>query len=179
MKGKWILFLFLMSVGVSYGQGSWKKTGIKLPPPVCYASPESHKSFIGPPQNLKAGTLNNVVITVGYVGFSDNAKQAFQYAIDIWETLIYSPIPIRVQATWTSLESNVLGSCAPTNFYTDFNSSQIWNCYYPIALVEKCWESRSMRLMVMKSPLTSIVILRIGISGLMETLPPISTILFR
>lgn len=141
MKGKLILILFLMLAGMSYGQETWKKEGIKVPPPVCYASPEVHKSFIGPPaaffQGLKSGSLKPATIKVTYVGFSFEAQQAFQYAVDIWKNLIYSPVPIRVKATWQSLSKGVLGSCAPADFYHNFNSTQIWNCYYPIALVEK------------------------------------------
>ena len=123
------------------GQELWKKTGIKLPPPICYASYESHHSFIGPPaqdlDRLKSGSLKKATIEVSYIDFTPEAQQAFQYAVDIWENLIYSPVPIRVKATLESLDKGVLGSCGPANYYKNFNSTQIWNCYYPIALVEK------------------------------------------
>lgn len=123
------------------GQNLWKKEGIKLPAPICYASHESYHSFIKPPalsrEQLKSGLIKKANIEVTYVGFSAEAKLAFQYAVDIWENLIYSPVPIRVKASMLSLNSGVLGSCSPGGYYKNFNSTQIWNCYYPVALIEK------------------------------------------
>lgn len=130
-----------MSAGMVCGKNDWKNTGIKLPAPVCYATHEIHKSFVRSSaeyyQHLKSGSLQKATIEVSYVGFSDEAQQAFQYAVDIWQNLIYSPMPIRVKAYWKSLDKDVLGSCGPAEYYSNFNSTQIWNCYYPVALVEK------------------------------------------
>jgi len=137
MKQYLVLILFLITVGTGFGQELWRKEAIKLPPSVCYASHEVHKSFVKPPVQLKAGSAKKATIIVDYVGFPDSAKLAFQYAVDIWKNLIYSPVPIHIQATWESLDSDVLGSCGPSDYIPNFNSTQIWNCYYPIALVEK------------------------------------------
>jgi len=137
MKQYLVLILFLIMAIMSFGKGLWMKDAIKLPPSVCYASPEIHKSFVKPPAKLKAGSLKKSNIIVDFVGFPDSAKVAFLYAVDIWENLIYSPIPIRIKAIWESLDSDVLGSCGPSDFIPNFNSTQIWNCYYPIALAEK------------------------------------------
>lgn len=141
MREKLVIVLFLISVATSFGQDQWKKRGIKLPPPACYASREVHRSFIGSPalnkELLKSGSLKKATIEVTYVGFSVEEQKAFQYAVDIWENLIYSPVPIRVKAVWKSLDKEVLGSCGPAEFYKNFNSTQIWNCYYPVALAEK------------------------------------------
>jgi len=137
MRQYLVLILFLMSVEVSFGQKLGRKEAIKFPPSVCYASPETHKSFVKPPLNLKAGSALNSTIIVDFVGFPEEAKAAFQYAADIWQGFIYSPVPIHIQATWESLDSDVLGSCSPSDYMINFNATQIWNCYYPIALVEK------------------------------------------
>ena len=134
------LLLFLMFVEENYGQESWKKSGIRFPVPICYGSNESHPSFIAPsikPEGLKSASLQKSTIDVTYIGFSAEAQAAFQYAVDIWKELVYSPVPIRIKATWQSLETGVLGSCGPTVYYKNFNSTQIWNCYYPVALIEK------------------------------------------
>ncbi len=135
------LVIFLLLLGRGYGQESWKKNGIKLPPTICYASPETHKSFIGPPAeytaNLKSASLKKATILVTYNGFSAEAQLAFQKAVDIWSELIYSSVPIHVQANWVSLDKNVLGSCGPADYFKNFNSTQTWDCYYPVALVEK------------------------------------------
>lgn len=141
MKIKLVIFLFLMSVITGKGQNLWKKEGIKLPAPICYASHESYHSFVKPPafnpEQLKSGLLKKANIEVTYIGFSPEAQQAFQYAVDIWQNLIYSPITIRVKATMLSLSKDVLGSCSPGGYYKNFNSTQIWDCYYPVALIEK------------------------------------------
>lgn len=126
-----------MSVARSSGQELWQKETIKLPPSVCYASHDSHRSFVPAPLRLKSGTTKSSTIVVDYVNFPADAKIAFQYAVDIWKDLIYSPVPIRIKATWQVLASDVLGSCSPSDYYYNFNSTQIWNCYYPVALVEK------------------------------------------
>ncbi|MBD3615118.1 MAG: T9SS type A sorting domain-containing protein [Gracilimonas sp.] len=42
------------------------------------------------------------------------AREAFEYALQIWETHIDSDIPIRVQANWAALDGNTLGSARPT-----------------------------------------------------------------
>lgn len=126
---------------LGFGQTKWKKERIELPYPVCYASDEIHSSYVGLPpeyfQRLKSGTLRAATIEVTYVGFSAEAQRAFQYAVDIWKNLVYSPLPIRIQANWKSLEKGVLGSCGPAGFYKNFDATQKWDTYYPIALVEK------------------------------------------
>ena len=137
MKQCLVLFLFLITIKMGYGQESWRKEMIKLPPSICYASHEIHKSFVKPPVLLKAGSTKKATIIVNYVGFPDSAKLAFQYAVDIWQDLIYSSVPIHIRAFWESLDTDILGSCGPSDYVPNFNSTQIWNCYYPIALVEK------------------------------------------
>jgi len=137
MKKILVLILFLITWAISFGKDGKKMEGIKLPPTVCYASGESHISYVKPPLHLKSGLAKEATILVDYVGFPENAQNAFQFAVDIWKNLIYSPVPIHVKANWVSLKKDVLGSCRPADYRTDFNSTQIWNCYYPIALVEK------------------------------------------
>lgn len=131
------IFLFLMIAGSSRGQQQWKKEGKKFPPVVCYASSEVRKAYIAPPLMLKSASQKPATIKVTYTGFPAQAQQAFQYAVDIWKNLIYSPVPIRVHVYWQSLAKGVLGSCGPANFYRNFNSTERWNAYYPVALVEK------------------------------------------
>jgi hypothetical protein len=130
-----------MAVITGIGQNSWKKEGLKLPLPVCYASTQSYHSFIRPPlvntEMLKSGQVKKATIDVSYIGFTPEQQIAFQYAVDIWQNMVYSPVPIRVKATMLSLDKNVLGRCGPTEYFKNFNSTQVWNCYYPVALVEK------------------------------------------
>jgi hypothetical protein len=133
--------LFIVTVYTGFGQSAWKKDGIKIPYPICYSSNESHPVHIGPPMayynKLKSASIKSSHIDVTYVGFPADAQKAFQFAVNIWESLIYSPVPIKIQASWVSLSKGVLGSCGPADYLKNFNSTQKWNCYYPIALVEK------------------------------------------
>jgi len=141
MREKLIVLLFLIGWMVSYGKESRKNDRIKLPPAVCYASPEAYHSFIKPrainSERLKSGLLKTATIEVSYFGFTPEQQNAFQYAVDIWKNLVYSPVPIRVKASMLSLNLNTLGKCGPSDYIKNFNSTQIWNCYYPVALAEK------------------------------------------
>lgn len=67
-------------------------------------------------------------IQVDYVGsWPQQARTAFEYAMTIWESHIDSEIPIKIEANWTALEGNTLGSAGPTLIYP------INNVWYPIA----------------------------------------------
>ncbi len=63
----------------------------------------------------KATAKQAATITVNYSdNFPSDAQAAFQRAVDIWEVHISSPVTIRIDANWTSLETNVLGGAGPT-----------------------------------------------------------------
>ncbi len=74
---------------------------------------------------------------VTYTNFTAEAKRAFQYAVDIWSTLIVSPVPIRIQANWISQVPNLLGSAGPASYRYNFDGGQKAYAFYPIALAEK------------------------------------------
>lgn len=137
MKVLLALIILLSTVGISFGLDRNKIAGKKLGTSICYASDEIHKSFISPPQHLKSGKVKPATILVEYIGFPDEPRLAFQYAVDIWQNLISSPVPIHVKASWVALDKGVLGSCRPADFYKNFNSTQIWDSHYPVALAEK------------------------------------------
>lgn len=80
---------------------------------------------------------NRAQIYVHYTGFTTKAQQAFQAAVDIWASLIQSPITIRIDAYWEVLEKGVLGNCGPTNYYRGYDGMPYSNTFYPIALAEK------------------------------------------
>jgi hypothetical protein len=72
-------------------------------------------------------------IQVNYVGFSLAAQQAFQAAVDVWETIVVSSQVIHVNASWTNLgsASGILGQAGAHNVYLE--SDNVW---YPSALEE-------------------------------------------
>jgi len=73
-------------------------------------------------------------IVVTYHGFPSNAKASFQRAVDLWSILVKSPVPIRIDATWKSLPSGVLGGARATDYYRNFSGAPKSNTWYPIAL---------------------------------------------
>jgi hypothetical protein len=78
---------------------------------------------------------SNFVVT--YIGFTQQAKDAFQKAVDIWEAILVSPVDIHVTAVWTPLETGVLGSATAGSFYRNFDGAQQLDTWYPVALAEK------------------------------------------
>ena len=143
MKGlySWIsvLLLALISWNV-YGQ---RPMGIKVSKSViCYASHENNPCYIPPPSELlekwnQSGRVKSSTIEVEYVGFSPEAEAAFQAAVDIWEGLIDSPVPIRILANWTPLQGGALGGAIYGSAYANFEGAQKFNVFYPVALAEK------------------------------------------
>lgn len=137
MKYLLAVIVLMNVVGLSFGLDKNKIDGKDLKASICYASDEVHKSFIGPPVRLKSGQVKPATILVEYIDFPDEPRLAFQYAVDIWQNLISSPVPIHVKASWVGLSRGVLGSSRPADFYKNFNSTQIWDSHYPVALAEK------------------------------------------
>ncbi|WP_163715162.1 T9SS type A sorting domain-containing protein [Mangrovibacterium lignilyticum] len=132
------IFGLILSVSVN-GQKKSRSPKIHIHTPVCYASDEVHKVFVPAPakSKLKSAQLTNATINVTYVGFSTEAKDAFAYAVSIWEGLIASPVTINMLARWTPLETSVLGSCSPTDYLENFDGAPFQDYYYPIPLAEK------------------------------------------
>ena len=74
---------------------------------------------------------------VTYVDFPSDAQLAFQRAVDIWQSILVSDVPIRLTARWESLGRNVLGSASANSLYRDFAGANKASTYYPIAMAEK------------------------------------------
>jgi hypothetical protein len=62
----------------------------------------------------------------------EEAKTAFEYALDIWGNYLQSTIPIAVEAIWTERDENVLGSAGPTRI-VQLTSGAEPNTWYSIA----------------------------------------------
>lgn len=135
-----ILTVLLAGVVSASGQKLWHKQGHSHHCPVCYGSGVSEKVFIPPPGygevSLKSAEKKSEFV-VSYSLFPQEAKEAFDYAVSIWEQLIESPVPIHVQANWRTKNQNVLGSCAPSSFEKNFKGAPRKDVYYPIVLAEK------------------------------------------
>lgn len=133
-----ILTLFFEA---GFAQQNAKKQRIKVDPPVCYASEEVEKGYIPPPteifNKLKSGEIPTADIRVNYSLFPQEAKDAFEFAVSVWEYLIDSPITIYMQANWRSMGGNVLGSSGPSEYIKNFKNAPQKDIFYPIAVAEK------------------------------------------
>jgi hypothetical protein len=107
---------------------------------VCYGKLEDHNFVMPPPEvyELSKGLrTKTATFYVTFNGFSAEAQAAFQKAVDIWETLIISPVTINVVANWEPLGSGVLGYATAGTFHANFYGAQQLNVFYPAALAEK------------------------------------------
>lgn len=133
MKSQYKIYLLLLSFVFSgskvLGQNddSFSKVGLKIIEApamenICTFEPTYRDVYYykRADQRLLKGSerLKTASFQVEY--FSDGAswpqqaREAFEYALQIWETHIDSDIPIKVQANWTALDGNTLGSAGPT-----------------------------------------------------------------
>lgn len=126
-----------------------QKTELKvlktLEPIICYQSNSPFAYHVDVPDNFKFARENGVGrtkisnIEVEYINFpADNqAKNAFQFAVDIWESQLNSPVTIHIRAQWGPLGETVLGQAIWGAAFANFDGAQHQNVYYPVALAEK------------------------------------------
>ena len=110
---------------------------------ILYGINENANTSIPPPPTLKLSQHGSSLPTedpqfiVMYDGFTDEARAAFQYAVDIWNSLIRSPVPIRIDASFTDLggfegETIILGGARPAGWKSP-GSLDLW---FPEALAD-------------------------------------------
>ena len=89
-----------------------------------------------PSTGLRASSTTSTFVVNYDAGFNANpaAKAAFQYAVNQWSNVIYSPVPIVIDAQFSALAPGVLGSAGPNTAARDFSGRPIAGTYYPIAL---------------------------------------------
>jgi hypothetical protein len=133
---------------ISFGSHAQKhelKVLKNLKPIVCYQSNLTSAYHVDTPLDFElsrrntAGRVKTSNIEVEYINFPDDnlAKNAFQFAVDIWESQLTSSVPIRIRAQWAPLATNVLGQAIWGAAYANFNGAQAQDVYYPVALAEK------------------------------------------
>lgn len=96
--------------------------------------PEDHFHFTPAPAQRRSSNAN---IQVTYSNFPPVAQSAFQYAVNIWAGQINSAVAIEVEATWTDLGPNILGSASPATIHRNFSGAPSTNVYYPAALANQ------------------------------------------
>lgn len=99
----------------------------------------SAPSYIAPPEFLQ---LDNPIfgkaITVNYgSGFTTEIQQAFQFAVNIWDNLLLTPVEVVIDASFTPLDAGVLAQAGPEDVFANFNNSPQANTFYPVALANQ------------------------------------------
>ena len=84
--------------------------------------------------NYDPNARGTATFDVTYTGFSQEAEDAFQFAVDIWEQHIESTVPIKVSANWTPLGANILGSAGANYIIRDFTNVPVPSTWYAAAL---------------------------------------------
>jgi hypothetical protein len=102
-----------------------------------YRSDEVVEAYIAPPAPPAYLRAQAATFTVEYRNFPPEAQAAFQHAVNIWQSLLTSPVPISVVASWETLEQNVLGSAGAINRFANFDGAPQPDTYYPSALANK------------------------------------------
>ena len=111
---------------------------------ILYGTNENANTSVPPPPMQQLSRNGNFLtmeqsqfIVVTYDGFTDEAMEAFQYAVDIWNSLIRTPVPIRIDASFTDFGgfedgSIILGGARPADW-----KSRSLNLWAPEALADK------------------------------------------
>ena len=106
--------------------GTDEDANTRVPPPPIRKSPPDDPLFR---TTQPKSTQQQFVVT--YSGFTARARRAFQYAVDIWASLIRSPVPIRIEASFKYLDDFL--ALGGTEDWIWLESSNLW---YPYALAD-------------------------------------------
>ncbi|GAA4013846.1 hypothetical protein GCM10022408_28710 [Hymenobacter fastidiosus] len=143
MKKLLLLPALLLATWHSAQAQTFVKDSGPAPATICYSRAEDMHTKLTLPaafvEQQRTGQRRSTAakIEVTYTGFTPQAQAAFRHAVKIWESVLLSPITIRVQATWTPLAAGVLGSAGATAYYRDISGATRSDVIYPAALAEK------------------------------------------
>lgn len=140
-----ILFTFSFVVNAQQTNQIISDT-IQIETPVCnIPAIEEVNDFKNARRELVRSRMENQFVTpcsnfvVSFNGFTTEAQEAFQFAVDIWASLIESPVDIRVNANFAPAAPLNLGSASPA-FFREFSGgpgNTFADVLYPAALFEK------------------------------------------
>jgi hypothetical protein len=132
--------VYILVCAYSYGQVQDEKPIFLYDNHINIATDEVKKAYVPPPDKfnrLKSASTKSANFEVTYENFSEDARRAFEYAVSIWESLLSSPVTIKVRAVWKYMDGSALAEGRPTTFYNNFNGTPLPNVYFPVALAEK------------------------------------------
>jgi len=131
--------LFSNDVGASWSSGSQLICAIPNTRFIeLKASDSTVRHYTPPPEEFLKNRLNKkttATINVTYEGFTSEAQAAFQYAVDIWASLISSPVEINVHASYEPIEHGPLGQAGPTLMNIRPNLPIYTRCFVPNLII--------------------------------------------
>ncbi len=137
-----IILSFAASPAIS-AQPTNETTSLPGPTTLIRLDPQVRQRYEPPPAvflqslaNPEQTTSASIVVNFNGSGWTSEAKAAFIFAADIWETLISSPVLIVVDAQFSPLPPRVLGGARPI-FIRDFVNAPQSNTWYPVATANK------------------------------------------
>jgi len=137
-----VIVLFTATISVAQQQmkppvivcpADYTNSDLRVPPPAKFLENLTNARKTA---NSNAQTAQIIVTYRGFENFQE-AKDAFQFAVDIWSTLIKSEMPIYLDANYEELASGVLGSAGPSGLYKGFEGAPNDSMWYSTALAEK------------------------------------------
>jgi hypothetical protein len=98
--------------------------------------PEGPPSFVAsePDERLAPRAAS---FQVTYDGFTPAAKRAFQRAVNIWSSVLNSPVPITIRASFEPLEPGILGAAGPWTYRANFSGAPRQNTWFAEAIANK------------------------------------------
>lgn len=118
----------------------------RIRPVILRASPHYNPSRVPPPAGVGAPRALSADITVNFnppggsdlVPWPTAARQAFNHAVRIWETLLNGTQTIEINAYWsTNVAPGVLGFSSPDMSYRDYASFPVAGTWYAVALANE------------------------------------------
>ncbi len=135
--------LFLMTTGYPAEVNAFdvdQATSMPGPTVLIRLDPQVRQRYVAPPIDhqlnlLQSAQSSSATISVNYIGsdWTPEAQAAFEFAADIWETLVVSPVPIIVDAEFGPLGPGILGGAGPVTIFRDFTNAPRSNTWYPVA----------------------------------------------
>lgn len=149
------MFLFVVLPACAWAQGFHKEMDrfsktemIRGGTIICFGSGKVGTWQV-PPAEMMLRNLSNARVAVAKSQFvvtydknmPDSAKIAFQYAVDIWQSILISKVPIRVNVIWQSLLlQGALAATGVSNYLRNFPGAPKYQTWYPISVAEKIVE---------------------------------------
>jgi len=100
---------------------------------------EDQFTFAPPPPQFQPG-LRTATFSIIYNGYTTDAETAFQYAADIWGSILVSNIPIKVNTYFTPLIPGLLGITLP-NGRKNFPNAPLTDIWYSTSLANALADS--------------------------------------